>query len=983
MFLIKLMSNNISWTLEKNSRKLVIRVLLFFLTLFLWWISGFIFKLVLAFILLFLFPGFLVLRFLKTKDWVEALLFSILFGFTFQILLAYTLSLFNFHFLSPFLLLPSFILWLLSPTLPPFKKSDKKTLFFLSLIFLFHLVLYLYPSSQVVRDAWRNVGFLPVGDDSKHHLLIVKSILKEGKIPTSYYLYPEIPLTYPAGYHVLISVLHYFSSFDLFKLMFFFPLFSLFLLVLASFILSSRIFNKQAGYISSLLIPSVPQTIIMVTYGNSPQLLSLPFLFASLSLLFNKESKSYLLPIVFSSIFYLSPYSLFIGVISIILLFLLNKSFAKLFTFLTLTLLFSLPFYLHSRFFDSSPFLLKFLKGNQLLNLWIYNLPEKVGIHELILFLKPLNELVIAGGLLGFFSLKKKELFLFFFIFISSVFLLLLIRRIPLFLNEFGLIDVRANLSDPRIIFYTFYPFAFLFSFFISNLRLRKEFIIIFMILLVVPIHLEREALKLEYRVLTKGDLDYVDFVTKHIPKDTVIYNDYYRGCSATLIPPFTERKVVHPFLMYYPLIDFSGEREIIRNIPDSQLALEILKKENASYLTFSTGFNLESIFGFSLPLFDPNSFKQCYEKVYGNYSNWIFKINYNCIPFTYLPLFITCQNECQLPSQLEVELPDIVKQFRLFLLTKVHPSNIAYTIGFTEILQNDKRIATWPMIKMDREFLFVSELNWEKNISLKFEGEKPYIKDLMIVAEINGTNISLTRNVFGVFYDDRNILVFNPSYKRIKLVLVYNDTEGNVYFNLFNFSSKSWKPIGSIERNLTYKFLKYEIELPSEKLLFISIASFRSPLEILQLKILPLEYIFLDAETSWIEKRLMKIGELNLSDFYNFSSNVYLRGSWIIEKDKVILPVGTIDSQILLLRLPEVFKLKMTYLDRGENEININYWDDTHKEWRTLFVFNTTNNNTTKEIYIPFYSPKSGAILNLYSWKKDFEIINITVAGE
>jgi hypothetical protein len=391
----------------------------------------------------------------------------------------------------------------------------------------------------------------------------------------------------------------------------------------------------------------------------------------------------------------------------------------------------------------------------------------------------------------------------------------------------------------------------------------------------------------------------------------------------------------------------------------------------------------LESVFGFSLPLFNPNSFKQCYEKVYGNYSNWIFKINYNCTPFTYLPLFITCQNGCQLPSQLEVELPDIVKQFRLFLLTKVHSSNIAYTIGFTEILQNDKRIATWPMIKMDREFLFVTELNGEKNVFLKFEGEKPYIKDLMLVAEINGTNISLARDVFGVFYDDRNILVFNPSYKRIKLVLIYNDTEGDVYFNLFNFSSKSWKTIGSIERNRTYKFLNGEIELPTEKLLFISIVSFKSPFEILQLKILLSEYIFLDAETSWIEKRIVKIEELNLSDFYNFSSNVYLRGNWIIEKDKVTLPVGTSNSQILLFKLPEVFKLKITYLDKGENEININYWDDTHKEWRTLFVFNTTNSNTTKEIYIPFYSLKKGAILNLYSWKKDFEIISMTIAKE
>jgi len=973
--------------MEKNSGKLFMRVFLFFSTLLLWWISGFIFKLVLAFILLFLFPGFFVLRFLKTKDWVEALLFSILFGFTFQTILAYTLSLFDFHFLSLFLLLPSFILWIVSPNLPPFRKSDKKTLYFLSLVFLFHLVLYLYPSSQIVRDAWRDVGFLPVGDDSKHHLLIVKSILKGGKVPTSYYLYPEIPLTYPIGYHVIISILHYFSSFDLLKLMFFFPLFSLFLLVLASFTLASRIFNKQVGYISSLLIPSIPQTIIMVTYGNSPQLLSLSFLFASFSLLFNKESKSYLLPIIFSSTFYLSPYSFFIGIVTIPLFLLINKRFPDLTIFIIVSILSFLPLYLLIRTSFSNLITNPFRNASKadLINFWYYSLPERVSIDDLILFLRPFNEVIIALGLLTLFFIRQRKILSFFIPFILSSFIFLLVRRMPIFLGGFtlGFENILFSLSDTRILFLIFYPLGILSSFFLSKLKIRTVFLFVFLFILLLPIHLERGKLNLDYKTLTIGDWEYIKFVNESIPEDTILYNDYYRGTVSNSLAAFTERRISYPFLMYYPILDFSGEREITRNIPDSKLALEILKKENASYLTFSTGFNLESIFGFSLPLFNPNSFKQCYEKVYGNYSNWIFKINYNCTPFTYLPLFITCQNGCQLPSQLEVELPDIVNQFRLFLLTKVYPLNIAYTIGFTEILQNNKRIATWPMIKMDKEFLFVAGINWEKTVSLKFEGEKPYIKDLMIVAEINGTNISLTRDVFGVFYDDRNILVFNPSYKRIKLVLVYNDTEGDVYFNLFNFSSKSWKAIGSIERNRTYKFLKSEIELPSEKLLFISIGSFKSPFEILQLKILPSEHIFLDAEISWIGERLVKIEEVNLSDFYNFSSNVYLRGSWIIGKDKVTLPIGTIDSQILLLKIPEVFKFKITYLDRGENEININYWDDTHKEWKTLFVFNTSNTSTTKEICIPFYSSKKGAILNLYSWKKDFEIINMTIAEE
>jgi len=984
MLLIKLMIKNIFWIMEKNSGKLFMRVFLFFSTLLLWWISGFIFKLVLAFILLFLFPGFFVLRFLKTKDWVEALLFSILFGFTFQILLAYTLSLFDFHFLSPFLFLSSFILWIVSPNLPPFIKSDKKKLYLLSLIVLFHLVLYLYPSSQVVRDAWRDVGFLPVGDDSKHHLLIVKSILKEGKVPTSYYLYPEIPLTYPVGYHVIISILHYFSSFDLLKLMFFFPLFSLFLLVLASFILASRIFDKQTGYISSLLIPSIPQTIIMVTYGNSPQLLSLSFLFASLSLLFNKESKSYLIPIFFSSTFYLSPYSLFIGAITISLFMLVSKRFNGFIIFIIISILSFLPLYslIHSSFSNniSNPF--RNTSKDYLVNLWQYSLPERINIDDFILFLRPFNEVIIALGILCLLSLRKRILLSFFIPFIFSSFIFLLIRRMPIFLNglTLGFENILFSLSDTRILFLIFYPLAFLSSFFLSKLKIRKLFIIIFLFLLLFPIHLERGKLNLDYRALTLGDWEYIKFVNETIPKDAILYNDYYRGAVSNSLPSYVERRISYPFLMYYPILDFDGEREIIRNIPDSTIALDILRKENASYLTFSTGFNLESTFGFSVPSFNPNNFKVCYERIYGNYSNWIFRINYNCSPFIYLPVFHECKKWCELPSQINITLPEFLRNFRLLLIAKVLPTNIGYSIGFTKVLQNEKEIATWSMIKIEKEFLFVAELNPKESLNIKFEGEKPLVKNLMIVAEVNGSEISLAKDVWAALLNNKDIIVFNPNFSKIKLTIEYNNTRGNLYFNVFNYSILTWITIGSIERNGSYTIVKKEIELLRDKYLFLSIASHDYPLEIRNIKIVPSEPIFIDADTSWIGTRIVNAEDLNLSSFFSVSQNIYLRGNWVYDEKKIILPPKTLDCQVILYNISKNFYLKITYEDADNSEININYWNNLVGKWETAFVFNTNGMKKTKELVIPFFTYKKGAILNLYSHQKELRIINMNV---
>jgi hypothetical protein len=320
------------------------------------------------------------------------------------------------------------------------------------------------------------------------------------------------------------------------------------------------------------------------------------------------------------------------------------------------------------------------------------------------------------------------------------------------------------------------------------------------------------------------------------------------------------------------------------------------------------------------------------------------------------------------------------LRNFRLLLLANVLPTNISYSIGFTKIFQNEKEIALWPMIKIEREFLFLAEINPKESLNLKFEGEKPLVKNLMIVAEINGSEISLAKDVWATFLNNKDIIVFNPNFSKIKLTIEYNNTRGNVYFNVFNYSILTWITIGSIERDGSFTLLKKEIELPQDKYLFLSIASHYYPLEFRSIKIIPYENIFIDADISWIGTRIVNVEDLTLSSFFSISQNIYLRGNWEFDKKKIILPPKTLDCQVILYNISKNFYLKITYEDSDDTEININYWNNLARKWETAFVFNTNGMKKTKELVIPFYTIRKGAILNLYSHQKELRIINMTI---
>jgi hypothetical protein len=357
-----------------------------------------------------------------------------------------------------------------------------------------------------------------------------------------------------------------------------------------------------------------------------------------------------------------------------------------------------------------------------------------------------------------------------------------------------------------------------------------------------------------------------------------------------------------------------------------------------------------------------------------------VFKINYNCSPFVYLPIYSTCEEWCELPFTLNITPPEFFKNFRLLLLAKIYPTNIAYTIGFTEVFQNEKKIALIPMMKSNKNFLFTTELNPKESLNLKFEGEKPLVKNLMIAAEINGSEISLAKDVWAVFLNNKDIIVFNSNSSKIKLMVAYNNTKGNVYFNVFNYSISTWITIGSIERNGSFTLLKKEIELPQDKYLFLSIASHEFPFEINNIRVIPATYTFLDAESSWIGPKIVRAEELNFSNLFSPSPNVYLRGNWKFENGKIILPPKTFDCQIILSNVSQNFYLKITYEDKDETEINVNYWDDISKKWRTAFVFNTNGMRRRRELVVPFFTFRNDAILNLYSHQEELKIVNLTI---
>jgi len=72
-------------------------------------------------------------------------------------------------------------------------------------------------------------------------------------------------------------------------------------------------------------------------------------------------------------------------------------------------------------------------------------------------------------------------------------------------------------------------------------------------------------------------------------------------------------------------------------------------------------------------------------------------------------------------------------------------------------------------------------------------------------------------------------------------------------------------------------------------------------------------------------------------------------------------------DFQLLLSLVPSLFTLKITYLDEVKNG-------------KLFLSLTQLIAKKVKEVSIPLYSPKEGAILNFYSWEEEFEILNITI---
>ena len=132
-------------------------------------------------IVFYLLPGFFFLtRFSKIKFGViDGIIFSFCIGIAFVTIIAYFSLLLHFKILNfLFWLILSFFLFLFSD----FKKiewkiENLKEYSLLFLIALINFLIFIYPSKELVKKAFSEIGYIPPGDDSKLHILLIKGII--------------------------------------------------------------------------------------------------------------------------------------------------------------------------------------------------------------------------------------------------------------------------------------------------------------------------------------------------------------------------------------------------------------------------------------------------------------------------------------------------------------------------------------------------------------------------------------------------------------------------------------------------------------------------------------------------------------------------------------------------------------------------------------------------------------------------------------
>ena len=523
-----------------------------------------------AFAVFYFLPGVFLARKVLIKCYlISSIFLAVIVGICFHIVYIYFLSFLDVSFSAWVLAIPGIIFAVLADyfkvELP--KYNPKELLLILAGITFFLLTFSLAP-----------------GEDANGHVLVVNMILEDNVVPKTYTLYPEISLSYHAGFNIIDSELEYIIGRTLLSVTG--SLFGV-LMIFSSYLCVKSLHTEKAGFIAGILVAfGVLTPLYYLSYGAYAGVASFAVQPLVIFLLYSKISDKEQIT---------SEDILFLSVV-LAAGFMVHSSFI-LFWIPLLTLLRNrrlvISFVLSIGL--SVPHLIRFQSSYPPLEVaQLYHLWYAYEVFRIQMFAERIGVLILVCGILGFLYVKRREL-IFFSVWLTS---LLVLAVLSLFGMEFPL---WFTLLGNRLVELMFLPLVFLASIFVSEMGKKYYILVIVLVLPLVP-HLYDIPRSNEGPLFPTGspelaaDQEGILWLRDHTDESAVVLTDWWTGTGSSWATSLGDRKLVFPFLYVHDhFLEILHVPERGRDIfwvglaPDTEEAYNLLKEWGVDYIFLSS----------------------------------------------------------------------------------------------------------------------------------------------------------------------------------------------------------------------------------------------------------------------------------------------------------------------------------------------------------------------------------------------------------
>jgi hypothetical protein len=512
-------------------------------------------KFLAAFSIFYFLPGiFLSKNILPQCNFISGIFLALITGICFHIVYIYFLSFFRIPFNLCVLLLPGIIFSVLAdfyavhiPT-----HNPKEWYLVLTGITFFLLTFTISP-----------------GEDANGHLLMVNMISENNILPVTYSLYPEIPVSYHMGFHIIVSELKYATGLTLLSETA--SLFGVFM-IFSAYLCVRAIHTEKAALVSGVVIVfGVLPPLLYLTYGTYAIMVLFALEPLIIFLLYSTRYTSPIpmVPLVLTAAFMSHCSFILFG---IVILFFLNY---KMVLSLFLTAGLSIPYIARFHLSYSPQEII------QLCHLWYT--PEK---FHVLMILERIGILTVFCGILGIIFLKRKEVALFS-VWLASLLLLAAASffdiRFPFWFLFF------AN----RLIDLLFIPLALLSGIFIFEIG--KKYYVLLLVLPLIPYFYtgpQSNVLPPDFA----SDIHGITWLTENTDESAVILNDWWTGTGSSWITSLGNRRMIFPFLYindhFFSILQIPERSRDVLWIclaPDSEESQKFLVEWDVDYIFLSS----------------------------------------------------------------------------------------------------------------------------------------------------------------------------------------------------------------------------------------------------------------------------------------------------------------------------------------------------------------------------------------------------------